>query len=101
MNSGLVYRLKRWAQTFIKPQAVGFEQLLQSVAGDEQYRKLVLWICRQNEFQRRSIIRTQLDILSLKRAPSELRVLFQSLEDSEFAAKVTEYLSEQGEIGKK
>lgn len=60
----------------------------------DKYRKIVLWICKQNDFQRRSILRTQLEIMELKRAPSELRILFQSLEDDHFAEKTIQYITD-------
>lgn len=79
----------------LKPRAEpSFEEIMVQVRRDEKYRKTVIWICKQNEFQRRSILRTQLQIMELKRAPTELKVLFQSLEDQGFVDKTIQYLNE-------
>ena len=86
----LIHRIK----DIFRRRPYTFEETLQALAEDEQYRKVVLFICKQNPFQRRSILRTQSDIMTLKRAPAELRALFMALEDDAIANKTRQFLEE-------
>lgn len=74
-------------------KAMSFEDLMQAVSEDEQHRKLISWICRQHQFQRRSFVRTQLEIMSLMRALAEIHHFFESVEDDDFAVKVIQFSS--------
>ncbi|MDP0496181.1 MAG: hypothetical protein Q7Q73_08225 [Verrucomicrobiota bacterium JB024] len=75
-----------------RPTDAQLEQLMQALAGDEKHRRLIAWICRQNDFQRRSLIRTELDALRLKGAPAELMAFLQALEDPAVAARAVRFL---------
>lgn len=75
-----------------RPTDTQLEELMRALAGDEKHRRLIAWICRQNDFQRRSLIRTELDALRLKGAPAELMAFLQALEDPVVAARAARFL---------
>jgi hypothetical protein len=79
-----------------RPTDAQLEQLMQALAGQEKHRRLIAWICRQNDFQRRSLIRTELDALRLKGAPVELMAFLQALEDPAVAARAVRFLDGMG-----
>ncbi|MBC2594570.1 hypothetical protein H5P28_09895 [Ruficoccus amylovorans] len=76
--------------------SLSFEELMQALAEDEPHRRLVLWICRQNDFQRRSLIRTQLHEMRLKCAPAALIALVEALENPDFARRAADFLADGG-----
>ncbi len=75
-----------------QPKTYPIDELLQALAEDGESRRVVAWICRQNDFQRRSLIRTQLDTMRLKGAPAELMALLKALEDPALAARTARFL---------
>ena len=78
--------------THHRPTDTQLEALMQALAADEKYRRLIAWICRQNDFQRRSLIRTELAALRLKGAPTDLMAFLQALEDPAVAARAARFL---------